>query len=841
MFTKKLLLSFLIVSLGTLFSNSVLLATQIEEETQFIEEEEPDTLNLDEQNHDEEPSENNAPRPRPKRINKIIISGNKLTPSEGILELIPYKEGDIFDRLSTGDLIRKLYFKIKRFHNISIMAELVGSDFINLHIVVEEKIPLKNINFTGNSELSEKEIREKIDLNIPAVDEQELKPIAEKIKNLYREKGYFNAQIIAKLDIDTDNRAIATFEIKEGEKPIVKRLFFKGNNSITSKELKKNIITREDWVLSFLDQSGIYQPERLDADKHFIEQLYQNRGFLTARVIDIDSQIDPNTCNACITYEIEEGERYVIESIEAEGNEDVSQEYLLSFLPIRVGQYYSRERLVKSIETLEMVWGNFGYIFAQIEPSVQPDEETKTVKIAFFSDLGTKVKLNRLNIRGNRKTKDKIIRRRIGLEEGETITKADMEMSKHSVQSLGFFEARDGVNWKVNRIDEEWADLDLHVKEDKTGHFNFALGYGGAGGFDLNSPNTGLSGKVELAETNLFGDGIRLNVNGTWSKNEQTFVFHIAQPWLFDKPISGAMDVYHRRPSYSNLHNLQNGAVNQKLTGGALTAGYITRLRSSFLSDTNIMLMLGADSIRYQEAPIARLNRPFQFATPDYQCILNRSFSPADYIFLSSSCSQDRRNHPMHPGAGHTWTWTNKVALPSFFGDISYFKTTIDAHWYNAIIGDRDLVLHLHGFAGLVTPIKDGNIPYNELFNIGGDTSVRGYVFGQISPKFAGDPVGGKKALFFNAELIFPIMPDMTIKGVFFYDGGSGWGNPYTCCVAPNAQFLFEDNNFDYRHSVGLGLRILQPMPFRVDWGFKIDPRKGESAYEVHFGMNMDW
>ena len=101
-----------------------------------------------------------------------------------------------------------------------------------------------------------------------------------------------------------------------------------------------------------------------------------------------------------------------------------------------------------------------------------------------------------------------------------------------------------------------------------------------------------------------------------------------------------------------------------------------------------------------------------------------------------------------------------------------------------AIIGDRDLVLHLHGFAGLVTQIKDGNIPYNELFNIGGDTTVRGYVFGQISPKFAGDPVGGKKALFVNAELIFPIMPDMTIKGVFFYDGGSGWGNPYTCCIA---------------------------------------------------------
>jgi outer membrane protein insertion porin family len=832
MFTKKLLLPFFIVSLGTLFSNSVLLA-QIDSSKSENIDDETDELNLEE--------ENNAPEPQPKRINKIIVSGNKITPTEGILYVIPYKEGEIFDRLKTGELIRTLYFKIKRFKNIWVKAELVGTDFINLHIIVEEKIPLKNIVFSGNSEVTEKEIKEKIDLNIPAVDEQELKPITEKIKNIYREKGYFNAQITTKLDIDTDNRAIATFIVNEREKPLVKQILFKGNKSITSKELKKTIITKEDWILGFLDQSGIYQPERIDADKHFIEQMYQNRGFLTTHVVDVDSHIDPKTCNTCITYEIEEGERYVIESIEAEGNDDVPEQYLLASLPIRVGQYYSRERLVKAIETLEMVWGNFGFIFAHIEPSVQPDEETKTVKIAFFSDLGTKVKLNRLNIRGNRKTRDRIIRRRIGLEEGEVITKADMELSKHSVQSLGFFEARDGVNWKVNRLDEEWADLDLHIKEDKTGHFNFALGYGGAGGFDLNSPNTGLSAKVELGETNLFGEGIRLNMNGTWSKNEQTFVFHLAQPWLFDKPVSGAMDMYHRRPSYSNLGNLQNGAVNQKLTGGALTAGYITQMRSSFLSDTNILFVLGGDSIRYQQPPIAKLDRPIAFATPDYQCILDRSFSPADYVFLSSTVAQDRRNHPMHPSAGHTWTWTNKLAPHSFHGDISYFKTTIDAHWYNAIIGDRDLVLHLHGFAGLVTQIKDSNIPYNELFNIGGDTTVRGYVFGQISPKFAGDPVGGKKALFVNAELIFPIMPDMTIKGVFFYDGGSGWGNPYTCCVEPNAMPLLSDNNFDYRHSVGVGLRILQPMPFRIDWGFKIDPRKGESAYEVHFGMNYDW
>lgn len=829
MFTKKLLLSFFFVSLGTAFWSNLHAENQSSASTADEEQEE---MNIDE--------ENNAPH-SPKRIHKIIVSGNKITPTDAVLNYIPYKEGEVFDPIKTGELIRTLYFKIKRFRNITLMAELVGTDFINLHIILEEKTPLKDIKFQGNSTVTDKEIKEKINFNIPAVDEQELKPLAEKIKNLYRERGYFNAEIITTLEIDTDGKGIATFSITENEKPIVKQIFFKGNNCITSKELKKIMITKEDWILGFMDQSGIYQPERMEADKHFIEQLYQNRGFLTAHVVNVDAQIDPQTCNACVTYEIDEGERYVIECVEVEGNDQVPEEYILARLPIRAGQYYSRDRLVKAIEALEMIWGNFGYIFAHFEPSVQPDEQAKTVKISFFSDLGTKVKLNRLTIRGNRKTRDKVIRRRIGLEEGALITKSDMEMSKMSVQSLGYFQPRDGVNWKINRLDEEWADLDLFIKEDKTGHFNFALGYGGAGGFDLNSPNTGLSAKVELAETNLFGEGIRLNMNGTWSKNEQTFVFHLAQPWLFDKPISGAMDMYHRRPSYSNLRNLANGAVNQKLTGGALTGGYITRLGNSPLSDTNILLVLGADSIRYQEPAIARIDRPFAFATPDYQCILDRSFSSADFMWISNTFSQDRRNHPMHPSAGHTWTWTNKIALPSFYGDISFLKTTIDAHWYNAIIGDYDLVLHLHGFAGLVTPIKDGNIPYNELFNIGGDQTVRGYVFGQISPKFAGDPVGGKKALCVNAELIFPILSDMTIKGAFFYDGGSGWSNPYDCCVSPDAQSLLQDNNFDYRHAVGFGLRLLQPMPFRVDWGFKIDPRKGESAYEVHFGMNYDW
>ena len=661
--------------------------------------------------------------------------------------------------------------------------------------------------------------------------------------------------------VDTDGKATAIFDIKEGQKSRIRRIRFEGNEHISDKELNNAIFTKEEWIMSFMDKTGTFHPERLEADKHMVEQFYQNRGFLHAKILDVKIEPEPNTNILTLTFVVEEGDRYTISEVKAPGNEIVSEAFLLANIPVRPGQYYSREMIANTIKMMEFLWGNLGYVFASIEPSVQPDEDTKTVALSFMSDIGKQIKLNRITVKGNKKTRDKVIRRRISLKEGGLLTQGQMDLSKRSVTSLGYFEQQDGVNWKIRRKNDTEADLDLYVKEAKTGQANIQLGFGGVGA-NLDSPSSGFSVKGSIADSNLFGSGTNINLDASWSKDEQSFVFHIAQPWLFDKPFSGAIDLYHRRPSFDQLRYVM-GAINSKINGGGLTGGFITNPGWNLLGNTQALVSIGADSVSYNSAPSISISQTVlpkgvtqEEAFLDYSKILIKEFTPGEFVWLAGSFEQDQRNHPVHTSRGHKWKLFSRIAIPSFdrensgmTGDtkmrkIGFAKLTFDYTWYTPLIGEQDLVFKFHIFLGLATPFSNRSIPFNELFHIGGDNSVRGFSYGQIgttflkTPDYQGDTIGTKKAFFLNAEFVFPITQDMNLKAVAFYDGGAGWDNPYVCDAN---QKLISHNSFDYRHAVGVGIRMLRPMPVRVDWGFKLDPRSGERASEVHFGMTYDW
>ena len=336
------------------------------------------------------------------------------------------------------------------------------------------------------------------------------------------------------------------------------------------------------------------------------------------------------------------------------------------------------------------------------------------------------------------------------------------------------------------------------------------------------------------------------------------------------------------------------GAINAKITGASLLAGFITPPTWSIFNNTSILFSLGGESIKYfrslptensqghnvvASVSVRREALPkgvsIGEAEQAYGNILLREFKPGEYIWISANIDQDKRNHPVHTSRGQKLKIIAKVAIPSLetkqssviLNDvlipnqenpssplrfrlddpgltnpkgfkIGYAKFFMDYTWYTPLINEQDLVFKMHLFFGLATPLKGRSIPFNELFHIGGDTTVRGFTYGEIGPKFMGDTIGGKKAMYINSELIFPITSDLSMKGVVFYDGGSGWDNPYACGVP---QGLITNNGFDYRNSVGFGLRLLRPMPVRIDWGFKLDPRTGEQESQVHFGMSYDW
>lgn len=776
-------------------------------------------------------------------INSIIIVGLKSLPHDTIMSAIPYHIGQKYNPNLSSKLIKNIY-KLGYFKQIKVKRENLPHNKINLHIVLTEKTRLKDVVFNGNKHIKAKTIFEKTDLeNKPAADAKELNKYARAIEKLYADKNYHFAKVKAELKPDKD-KAIAVFDIIEGPIAKVKRVRFTGNKKFTGKKLRSILFTREDWVLGIMDGGGTYNPLAVEQDRYTLENFYQSHGYINAKVSNATVEFDNKKRDINITFHLEEGEPYTINSVKAPGHEKLSEEQMLSVIPIRPGQPYSKEAIRYAIEQLKLLWGQQGYIYANIEPSIQPDDDKKTVDLIFYSDPGDVVYLNKINIFGNEKARDKVIRRQFLLEEGDLLTTAEMEASKTRVASLGYFDVKEGVNWKIDRINENTANLDLMVKEIKTGRFELQANYGGAPG-QMSIAGGGFGVQANYQERNMFGLGLQSRITGRWGDDQQLFEVNFVDPYFMDKPIQVGWNAYVKHFEYDEIKKTNGSAVKQQTKGGSLNVGFLAKK----LGFAYLFGEIGFEKIDNHsgQPPIATIDTELT-TLQEYQSILNERFKPGKFVYLQWHATKDTRNHSMHISNGYYWKMTSRLGIPTFGDNIGFLKLQADGHWYTPIIGERTLVLHLHGFAGYIHQLENNRIPFNELYNIGGQASVRGWNFGQVGPLWVvpdhvrkdwmGDAIGAKKAFFVNTELIFPLVESQSMKGIIFYDGGSGWDTPGANTIAPER---LKNNKFDYRHSIGIGLRVLNPQPINVYWGFKLDKRKGETLNEVHFSTAVDF
>jgi outer membrane protein insertion porin family len=788
-----------------------------------------------------------------KTINKIIITGNHSVSHDTIRAQIPFNEGDILKAYKIPALIKSLYAlkstddtKIGGYFNaVDVKAEDVGPDEINLHIIVEEKKQIESITFVGNNHLKQSDIDNKLHLSqIKALDTQELSIIADNIAKLYAEKDYHDAIVTPTYKPVDEFHIAITFNVEEGSPTYVKRILFEGNTTFTSKKLRSFLITKEDWILGFLQKAGSYHPEALQYDRRMIEDFYQSNGFLTARVTETRVVVDPACNGFVITFVIDEGELYTVDKVAAEGNYLMSEEEILMRIPIRSGQLYSKEQVRFALEGLRVLWGEYGFIDADVNPSIQADKDTKTVSIKFLTDLGSKKTVNRISIIGNNKTRDSVIRRQISFNEGELLTVRKMDDAKAQVERLGYFEDRNGVNWKINRIDDEQVDLDLVVQERKTGSVTGSLSFGGDDTeSDITSENDSVispvhSLKVALAISNInfMGTGISYILNGNISRQDNAVNFSIFNPWLFDRPLSAGINFGHQKRVYDENRGVTPRPV-EHFTGASGKIGFV----SPRLGYSQIILQGGFERIRFNQitADIPRNATPQQAAL--IQVRVHRQFESGDVGWISASIEQDRRNRPIFPSSGYNIVINTKLAPPiGKLGNFAFIKFEADGTWYTPLINEYDLVFSFHTHIGFVHPLPGRNVPFRELFHIGGPANVRGFLFGQISPSINGDSLGATKAFWVNAELQFPIMKDNTVRGVFFYDGGTGWDALDT---NPLLNPFIRNNKFSYRHAIGFGVRLTSPTPLQIDWGFKLDRKRrlGETASEVHFNMSHDF
>jgi len=776
--------------------------------------------------------------PDNQEIRKIEITGNTFIPDQTVLTKIPYRTGDTYDPHATKTAIHSLY-QLGLFRNVRIRKSNLEPSGIQLTIELEEKDRVEEITFSGNKQIKDHKLRERIEADeIKTVDPNEVQQYEKAIRSAYQEKNFHNAQVTTNIERVSDKRIKLNFSIDEGKRSVIKRVQFQGNNSIPAKELRKHIFSREEWILSFFDKAGTYHPDAVEQDKYMIENLYQSNGFLAARVQDaITEPLDDG--NFLVTFVIDEGDVYTISDIHIEGNELLSEETLLASIELRPGQLYSKHAVRRSLHTLRNIWGEYGYVYADIHPSLEPDEENKNVKIIFNSQLGNRIFVDRINIVGNTKTSEKVIRRQLSIDEGDMITQRQLDTSKYRLQALGYFDQQSGVNWRFMKKDEEHADLDLVLNETKTGHMNFSVGLNPNG---PQSPTDGITISGGWRNINAFGSGIQYNVNGSYSQNDSSIDASITDNWLFDKPIASTVHAFTRKSTYEEF-SLTQERPEERISGGMVSFG----ARPMALDYTQITGALGVDDIRYDSNLTVRENVLEQFTnSPTLQEAIrskvDRSFQPGTTHWIASSVSQDYRNHPHFPSRGYVWNFDTKLALPTDNAtNFAFFKAGLAGDWYTPLIGENTLVLHAHGYVGAMTEQSGRSIPYRELFHIGGSATVRGYEFGQIGPQLLDDSLGGKKSLLTNVELLFPITGDGNMRGVVFYDGGASWDTPQI--DSDILQRNIKNDAFEYRHSIGLGFRATSPVPIRVDWGFKLDRKKArdEDISKVHITMSQDF
>ena len=775
-------------------------------------------------------------------VDNIIIEGLTLLPEDTILSKIPYEKGDFFDPHPTSLSIKKIY-DLGYFKQVHFATKKTSPGIIDLHVILEEKTPIKEIVFEGNKVIATKDLKKKLG-DLIAAEPRELTKYALALERYYSEKNCHFAKIKTALKIDVDGKGIAIFTICEGPVALVKKVRFIGNKHVSGKRLRSLLFTREDWILSVLDRSGTYNPLAIEQDRDTIEQFYQSNGYLHAKVPKADINFNEKKKDITVTFTIQEGAQYTISSVKAPGNDIITEAQLLDRIPLRPGMLYSKELLRFSIEQLRNLWGAKGYIYADIDPSIEPDEDNKTVAITFYSHPGDTVHVNRINIFGNEKSRDKIIRRQLVIEEGDLLTTEGMEASKNRVAQLGYFDPKDGVNWKINRLDNETADIDLLVKEIKTGRFEWKTSFGGSP-TRLDSPNTGVSAEISMTDRNLAGKGYFSQVVGRISAEEKAFTLSLADPWFCDKPIRVGIDAFLNHSTYDELKKTTK-TVGEKQLGSSVNLGFASKT----LDNTLFLFDLGFQNINYLGTPPQASISSNPIDRAEYQLILDERFLGGKFAFLQSAIKRNTLNHHIHVTEGYKWDLTSKFAIPILDDVVGFFKFEADAHWYTSLIGDYQLVFHSHFHGGIITEMGyRKRIPYRELYSIGGPASVRAWRFGQISPlwftndlvvdqDWQGESIGGKKAVFVNLELVFPITNNLSIKGCVFYDGGAGWDTPNANTIRVGH---LKNNSFDYRHCIGIGIRLLEPQPMRVEWGFKLDKRDGEPLSEVQFSGYYDF
>lgn len=733
------------------------------------------------------------------QVDSIEFTGNRKVESEAILEKI----GTHPDMKLDNYLLRKdlsHIYEMKYFEEVEAYHKITGGKNILLFKLKEKPI-INKITFSGNDEINDDDLKGQVkskEFNI--LDISTLKNDVLLLQKHYEEKGYFLALATYTLTDNQNGSVDVNFNIKEWDKVRVKKITFLGNKEINDEELKNFMQTREESYFSFLSGSGNFKEINFQTDVERLKYFYKTRGYLQVNVQNPEVTASEDKKWIFITVRLQEGPQFSVNNISFNGELLFTEEEMMEKLKLKSGDIYNEENLRLDIQTLTEMYQDKGYAFANVLRTLEIVPGENKVDVIFSFEKGVIAYFGKITMKGNTKTRDKVLRRELRIHEGEMYSGSKLRLSKDNVNRLGFFQPESVIfNTITRKGTDNILDVEVSIKERPTGQISLGAGY-----------STATQGFVQasVAQNNFRGLGQNINMNLSYSDRQQIYNVGFTEPYLFDTKWTAGAD-YYQTVSYF----IRSFAY--KKHGGDVRVGH------PIFEYTRLFL-----TYRYEDNSV--------------RDVINEGIDPKVENGSSSSVQasiiRDKRNNIFEPSNGYYAS--GSLEHTGLGGTMRWMKADLEGRYYRPLVGD--LVLRSRFTLSQLFKTTSRDIPRVEKFSMGGARNMRGYNLEDIGPRRKAKNTrtnqqdifnfGGLFSLLGTLELEHPLIKEAGLKWVVFYDAG----NVYETRIGA-------DGDYTLRSNYGFGFRWFSPIGvLRFEFGFPIKPKNDEFHNEASNQFNFD-
>jgi outer membrane protein insertion porin family len=665
--------------------------------------------------------------------------------------------------------------------------------------VVQTRVTLSEIVIQGNQAIKAKRLRRELNIKTGSpLDEQALEQARQKLVELYQKRGYPDTDVQYKVDVNEDRgTARVTFAVSEGQKSVVKRIRFVGNGALTAKRLRKEMKTKENNILGFVTGAGRLNNQQLDGDVQKLKELYQDNGYADAQITDVKiDRLDKK--NVVVTIYITEGQQYHVGTLSVEGLHIVTEANFRKVIKVTEGKIFSPQKLQKDIKSVEDAYGVAGYADAKVNVQTTPAGPS-IVNLSYKVDEGIQSFVEHINISGNSRTKDKVLRREIILSPGDVFDTVRVDISKKRLEGLQYFERVD--TYASDTAVPGRKDLNVVVQEKRTGNLNFGLGF---------STTDGLLGFAELAQGNFdimnwrtftgAGQKFRARVQlGTQTKNAS---IELSEPYFLDQRLAfGGRLFFDEYNYFSDVYDQRD-------------YGFDIFMRKPITNFLSVKL-----DYTIQEIDIYNINS--SLITQQLNDLINEEGQKNLESRVTLSFTYDTRDSSFLTRKGTRIDLSAYVAGGPLGGDVQIYGFDFDAAQYFHL--PYDTILLFNGEIASVANWNGGSIvPIFDRLYLGGASTLRGFKFRDVGPKDdEGNALGGNTLARLTVEYTIPIIE--RVRAAVFYDGGfvdpGSWN--FGANRVPSTKGRFSGG---FNQDIGVGVRLDLPIgPLRLDYGFPIE------------------